>query len=195
MPARRPAGVRLGATIGIGLLVAMAWLGFVGRSPSSVASSCVEPSSPADAVMFGRVVFVGTTLKLQNLDRWATVRVDERWRGADQLPDVVEVHGGAGSDFATLSDRSYAPGRYLFVVEHGNGFLVDNACSGTVAWNDGLASFRPSGVEPAPVAGQGGPFSNPDLVPVAALLVALLIAVVSYLLILRSRNRPPDWMR
>jgi hypothetical protein len=88
--------------------------------------------------------------------------------------------------------------RYLFIVQPGSGFLIDDACSGTTAWTDDLAFYRPPDVSPAPaVVGDAplGPFDRIDAVPVAALLAALVIAVVSYVFILRARRRPPDWRR
>jgi hypothetical protein len=90
------------------------------------------------------------------------------------------------------------PDRYLFVVTDGGSFLVDNACSSTVAWTVDLGRLRPAGVTPA--AGPPGPtlldvLDSGDLVVVAGLVGALLIAIVAYILILRSRRRPPAWLR
>jgi len=179
------------------LLMLAAWSGTVASAPQPVSASCVQPSSPADSVATGRIVFVGTVLEVANDGRWARVGVDERWRGADALPAEVQVHGGPGPGTVTSTDRAYLQAPYLFVVEEGPGYLADNACSGTVPWTDDLAALRPEGVTPAGAAagGEEMPFGGRDMIPIGALVLALLIAVVAYVLVLRGRARPPDWMR
>ena len=163
-----------------------------------VAASCATTPSIEDAVLLGDVVFVGTVLRTDNLGRWATVRVEERWRGARDLAGTVEVHGGPGPGTSTSIDRIYSPGRYLFVVGNGPGYLEDNDCTATTPWTDALASLRPIDVSPAPDVVSDTAVSELDLdrvLPVAALGAALLIAVLAYLVILRARRRPPDWFR
>lgn len=179
------------------LLMLVGWSGITATAPQPVSASCVQPSTPADSVLTGRIVFVGTVLEVANDGRWARVGVDERWTGADALPAEVQVHGGPGPGTATSTDRAFLPGPYLFVVEDGPGYLADNACSGTVPWTDDLAELRPEGVTPAGAAagGEEPPFGGRDMIPIGALVLALLIAVAAYLLILRGRARPPDWMR
>jgi hypothetical protein len=182
---------RLLATV----LSAAAWLGMLGAAPTPVAASCAAPSSPADAARFGEIVFVGSVTELANEGRWVKVKVEERWRGASDLPDQVEVRGGPEPGTGTDIDRSFLAGRYLFVVEQGPGYLLDNQCSGTILWYDTLADLRPSGVKPAFTAsGEESP-PGQDILPVVALFLAAGIALVAYILILRSRARPPDWMR
>jgi hypothetical protein len=117
---------------------------------------------------------------------------------ADGLGDTVIVLGGPEPGTATTTDRTYLPGRYLFVVDDRGGVLVDSACSGTRAWTDELAPLRPAGVAPAAVEVPTDPLGsiNPgQLAAVAGLLVALLVAIVAYLYVLRARRRPPDWIR
>lgn len=163
-----------------------------------VAGSCATTPTIDDAVLLGDVVFVGTVLETENSGRWATVRVEERWHGARDLPDTVQVRGGPDPGTATSIDRTYANDRYLFVVARQAGTLVDNQCTGTTAWTDDLARLRPFDVSPAPNVVSGTPVSelNVDrILPVAALAGALVIAVVAYVVILRARRRPPDWMR
>jgi len=184
---------RLLATV----LSAAAWLGMLGAAPTPVAASCAAPSSPADAARFGEIVFVGSVTELANEGRWVKVKVEERWRGASDLPDQVEVRGGPEPGTGTDIDRSFLAGRYLFVVEQGAGYLADNSCSGTTPWTDDLARIRPGSNQAGETpAGQGdAQFEIPEVTPAIALLLALVIAVLAYLLVLRARKRPPDWMR
>lgn len=176
-------------------LIASVWP--AAGAPAALASCATTPSLD-DALLFGDVVFVGSVVGLDNGSRWATVSVEERWRGAADLPDTVSVHGGPGPGEATTLDRVYLKTRYLFVVTRGDGFLVDDICSATRAWTADLASYRPAGVSPAAavVAGTQVTVIDPGAVAlVAALVLALLVAIVAYLVILRARRRPPDWYR
>ena len=73
---------------------------------------------------------------------------------------------------------------------------MDNSCSGTLLWYDSLASLRPSGVRPAFTAGgDQGSSGGQDIMPIVALFLATGIALAAYVLILRSRRRPPGWVR
>jgi hypothetical protein len=38
-------------------------------------------------------------------------------------------------------------------------------------------------------------FDLDPFLPIAALALALIVAVIAYLVVLRARSRPPDWMR
>ena len=207
MPARRPAGLAI--AILAGLLVALgprlvarpvpgvpALGADLGAAP--VAASCATTPSVGDAVTLGDVVFVGTVLRTENGGRWATVRVEERWKGARDLADTVAVHGGPDPGSSTTLDQVYSPGRYLFVVRNGQGFLVDDQCTATTPWTDDLARLRPAGVSPDPDVVANAQVSELDIrqfMPLAALAGALIVAVMAYLIILRARRRPPDWMR
>ena len=179
-------------------LVALA-LGVSLARPISVLAACPTAPQPAeDAVLFGDVVFVGTVLRSENEGRWPTVRIEERWKGAAGLADTIVVRGGPEPGTATATDRTYLPGRYLFVVRNENGALSDDGCSGTQAWTDDLVPLRPAGVTPAATELPTDPLGsiNPgDLAAVAGLLFALLVAIVAYLYVLRARRRPPDWIR
>ena len=192
--------VRLSIAAAVAAL-ALVVLGLAGSlaRPAVVLAACATVPQPAeDAVLFGDVVFVGTVLRTENEGRWPTVRVEERWKGADGLADTVVVRGGPEPGTATAADRTYLPGRYLFVVENQNGVLADDACSGTRAWTDELAPLRPPEVTPAAVDLPTDPLGsiNPgQLAAVALLLFALLVAIVAYLYVLRARRRPPDWIR
>jgi len=150
------------------------------------------------AIPSGEVVVVGTVIRLENANRWALVRVEERWYGAMRVPDEVWVHGGPEAGAATGNDRTYALGRYLFVTSPQAGYLADNACTATAAWTPELAQYRPRGVDPVadlePVA-EAGSGLPPALLPVMGLAALLVIVIVSYRFILISRRRPPEWMR
>ena len=179
-------------------LVALA-LGVSMARPTTVLAACPTAPQPAeDAVLFGDVVFVGTVLRSDNEGRWPTVRVEERWKGAAGLADTIDVRGGPEPGTATATDRTYLPGRYLFVVRNENGVLADDGCSGTQAWTDELVPLRPAGVPPAATelpTDPPGSINPADLAAVAGLLFALLVAIVAYLYVLRARRRPPDWIR
>jgi hypothetical protein len=160
--------------------------------------SCVGQPSLEEGLAQARVVFVGTVAFLENSNRWAIVNVEERWQGADELGASVEVRGAGDPGTSTTIDRSYEPRRYLFAVEKGAGYLVDNACSATTLWTDALARLRPDGVEAAPGLAVASPIDDVDmrvLLPVAGLVGALLVAIVAYVIVLRARRRPPDWHR
>ena len=203
VPRRRSAachrtGVRRLALAAGALLVAVA-LGLApGPAASPVRASCASPVPIPDAMSLAEVVLVGTVTSTENGGRWATVRVEERWQTRGSVPDEIAVHGGPEPGAETSIDRVYSPGRYLFFLTIGRGYYLDNACTATTAWTQDLAQFRPLGVAPAPDVAAGVPAGSRDpvdIVPVVALGVALLIALMSYGLILRARRRPPDWVR
>lgn len=167
-------------------------------SVTPAVASCAPPLPIEESLLLSDVVLVGTVTQLENGGRWVTVRVEERWRGPASLPGTVSVRGGPEPGAATSVDRVFARGRYLFFLTDGPGYFVDNACSATTPWTAELATLRPDGVPPAPEVVTDAPPSlldQVDVLPVAALLGALAIAVASYIVILRARRRPPDWMR
>jgi hypothetical protein len=166
--------------------------------PRPVSASCAGIVSLEEALLMAETVFVGSVVQVENQGRWATVRVEERWKGARDLPETVQVRGGPEPGTATSVDRLFAPGRYLFLVTRGPGYLEDNACSATTPWTDDLAGLRPAGLAAAPDVVSGTEVTEFDLdpyLPIAALLLALIVAVIAYLVVLRARRRPPDWMR
>jgi hypothetical protein len=192
-PARRA----LAVLVLVAAVLGIAGLGVL--APTPVLGACATAPQPADeAVLFGDVVFVGTVLRTENQGRWATVRIEERWKGSDGLAETVSVHGGPEPGAATEVDRTFVPGRYLFIVRDDGGTLADDACSGTRPWTDDLAALRPAGVTPAAADLPTDPIGSiapEDIATIAALIGALLIAIVAYLWVLRARRRPPDWLR
>lgn len=189
----RLAGRRMGIVL-VALLLVLA----SAPATTPALASCAPPRPIEESLLLADAVVVGTVTDLENGGRWAVVQVEERWRAPGSLPDTIEVRGGPEPGAASSVDRVFTGERYLFFLTGGPGYFVDNACSATTIWTDDLAAFRPSGVSPAPDVVAGAPMEPLDLdvvVPLAALIGALAIALISYLLILRSRGRPPDWMR
>ena len=197
-PCPRPVGHRILAPSIAALLMAVA-LGLApGPAAAPAHASCAAPVSIPEAMSMADVVLVGTVTGTENDGRWATVRVEERWQARSSVPDEISVHGGPEPGADTSIDRVFAPGRYLFFLTFGRGYFLDNACTATTPWTQDLAQYRPLGVAPAPAVASGVPAGSgdfPDIVPVVALVAALLIALLSYGLILRARRRPPDWVR
>ena len=184
---------RLGSLL-VALLLALG----PGSAATPALASCAPPRPIEESILQADAVLVGTVTHLENGGRWAVVKVEERWRGAEALPDTIEVRGGPEQGTSTSVDRVFTGERYLLFLTKSPGYFADNACSATTVWTDDLAAFRPSGVAPAPGIAANPPMGPLDLtvvLPLAALIGALAIALVSYLLILRSRARPPDWMR
>jgi hypothetical protein len=196
--ARQRTGVRRLAFAAGALLMAVT-LGLApGPAASPALASCAAPVSIPEAMSMADVVLVGTVTGTENDGRWATVRVEERWQTRSSVPDEISVHGGPEPGARTSIDKVFAPGRYLFFLTFGRGYFLDNDCTATTPWTQDLAQYRPLGVAPAPAVASGVPAGSGDsvdIVPVAALVAALLIALMSYGLILRARRRPPDWVR
>ena len=182
-----------------GALLMTVALGFAaGPAAPAVRASCASPAPITDAMNRADVVLVGTVTGVENDGRWATVKVEERWKAQGSVPDQITVRGGPGSGEATSIDRVYGKDRYLFFLTLGRDYFLDNACTATSVWSWDLAQYRPLGVQPAPDVAAGvaiGSGVGIDVVPVVALLVLLVIALVAYVLTLRARRRPPDWMR
>ena len=113
---------------------------------SSEAVLCVEHVPLEQAVERNAVVFVGTVEAVRNVARFATVRINEQWKGPD-LPDSVEVRGADVDDpnAFTSGDRSYAVGRrYLFLPANDAPPFLDGLCSATTPWSPELNYLRPA---------------------------------------------------
>lgn len=195
--ARGAAAVLLGL---VATLAVVAWLpaAVPGGAPVARAVVCLPPDDLGLAIASGQVVIVGIVERAENQGRWATVRVEERWYGADGVRDTVQVRGGPEPGTATSADRSFVAGqRYLFVARGGAGVLEDNLCTPTRPWTADLAQYRPLGVDPVADRPPVEPIVDvpPDLLPIVGLFGALFVAVIAYWLVLRARRRPPDWMR
>ncbi|MBF8290192.1 MAG: hypothetical protein HW391_1160 [Chloroflexi bacterium] len=146
----------------LGLRLAAAALLSLGAlwAPAGAAASCLIPPAGDLGWQAADVVFVGTVTGVANGARWATVRVEEVWKGPDQPVDVV-VRGGPEGNTATSVDRTYNVGtRYLFAVSMEDGTLADNSCSPTTQADAiDLAALRPAevrqpiGAAPTPASG------------------------------------------
>jgi hypothetical protein len=155
-------------------------------APRPVAASCMMPPPLEQAIQEGESVFVGTVIGLRQDGRWATVQVQEIWRGPD-LPETVEVRGGPEAGMATSIDRHYAGGsRYLFVVsvvaDAGGRYLSDNSCTSTSEWRDAMAPLRPVAVrQPLPAGPGDGDAGAADLAPlVLGAMLALVVGVTLF---------------
>ncbi len=139
------------------LLVGFIAAGPLYLSPAALAS-CVMPPPMPQAIRDARTVFVGTVVELENNGRLATVEVEEIWKGSD-VPATVRVTGADLDTGAVTSvDRSFElSGRYLFVpFDRKKDVFLDNACTSTTSYREGLARFRPSSAEtPSPLSTEG----------------------------------------
>jgi hypothetical protein len=152
-------------------------------------ASCARPIPIEEAMQSADSVFVGTVTSLSNGERWATVAVDEVWRGPDLAP-TVEVRGGPGGNTASSIDRRFAGAtRYLFVVSIAEGVLSDNACSATIEWEPDLANLRPATahppIAPAPEPDAAAPFDPASLLLPGAVILAAGLLVFGAALVLR----------
>ena len=107
------------------------------------------PPPTGRAVKEADIVFVGTVIDTTNGGRWATVEVEEIWKGED-IDSVVEIKAGPadppGPTMAASSvDRSFDEGaRYLFFpFRKQNGTFTDSSCSNTTRFTTDLERFRP----------------------------------------------------
>jgi hypothetical protein len=189
---RRSSGRNL-ALAAAALLLALA----PGSAVTTASASCEMIPGIAEGIPLYDAVVVGTVTGLERGGRWAEVRVEERWRTPGPLPDTIEIHGGPDAG-TTRTDRVFTAARYLLFLTSGPGYYTDDLCTPTTLWTADLAAYRPAGVVAAPESpsdASPGPFEGMDLVPLVAMVAALVIAVFSYVLILRARRRPPDWLR
>ena len=146
-------------------MVASLALALIAIPSVPAAASCGTVPPVRKALSSSTVVFVGTVVSLENLDRWATVQVDEVWKGED-VPEEVEVRAGPkGERTMTTVDRSYVLGRqYLFFLfspyRDPPDFYRDTACSATTRFKQELTKFRPAGLEESPL-GSMAPTPSP----------------------------------
>ena len=148
----------------------------------------MQPPPIEQALSKAEIVFVGTVTSTSNRDSWATVQIEEVWKGPDQ-PVSVLVKGGPGGDSATSVDRTFQVGvKYLFLPYLDGATLADNSCTSTTPWSDGLAALRPAAAR-APLSATAGE-SGFDLGgAIAPLGVALLVAGVLLVVGLLARSR------
>jgi hypothetical protein len=158
--------------------------------PARTLASCVAPPPIIESIAKADVVFVGTVTTTAEHNLWATVTVEEVWKGPD-LPAVFQVRGGEGGNVATSVDREFTPGTtYLFVpFEMDSGFASDNSCSPTRPWDQTLVELRPANAR-SPIGGTPPPPAEFDLAgAIAPIGVALLVAGLLVIVGLAARSR------
>ena len=157
--------------------------GLVLAAPGAVLADCAMPPSIEEVLETADIVFVGTVERTAEANRWASVTVEEVWRGPDQ-PATVLVKGGPAGNAMTSVDRFFEAGvTYLFVpyLDPQAG-LSDNACSSTQPFGEDLARLRPadarSPIGEANAPGEGG-FDLEGLLPIAVvgIVFAILLGV------------------
>lgn len=169
------------------LLPALAVFALLGTPPTALAS-CRQPPSMEEAMKSAEIVFVGTVTSTANSDTWATVAIEEIWKGPDQ-PASVLIKGGPGGNSATSVDRSFQAGaRYLFFPSLDGATLADNSCTSTTPWSEDLLALRPSDARPA-LPGTEGEAGFDVMGLVAPLGVALIVAAGLLVFGLLARGR------
>ena len=159
-------------------------------APGTAAATFCGDLPPMDqAVARTDLVFVGVVEGVTNMDRWATVRVEDVWRGAVDVPRT-EVRGGNPPGVWSDLDRTYQTGqRYLFFVSTAEDELADHACSPTSPWRPELVRFRPADarlVSGPPTA--DAPGFDPGLLVVPVLAIGCMAVAIGGLLVaLRTR--------
>lgn len=158
--------------------------------PAPALASCAMPPAIVEALSKADIVFVGTVAATAERNLWATVTVEEVWKGPD-LPAVFQVRGGQGGNGASSVDREFTKGvKYLFVPSSlENGFAADNSCSSTRPWEEALIALRPTDVR-GPIGGSPPAQAGFDFGGLLApLAVAILVAGVLLAVGLLARSR------
>lgn len=143
MPLPRAIRASAIAPVMVSLILSALVLGALAlKPPAALGLSCIQPPPLGEAVAQAEIAFVGTVTGVANEGRWATVSVEEIWKGPD-MPPVVEVHGGGPNPSDSLADRTFTAGtRYVFFPYVEEGVLTDNICSSTMEFPFEI-SFRP----------------------------------------------------
>lgn len=156
-------------------------------------ASCQYPNLEAELAV-ASAVFVGKVTEVRNLDRWATVKVTETWKG--DVSSKVQVRGGPpkakGTYFST--DSSYKRGvRYLFVPSRRvSSSIFQDVCTNTQRFKLRLREVRRDVLNPVASASHSssppepGPVSNISLRTVLGFgALAILLTLV---LVIRKRH-------
>jgi hypothetical protein len=116
-------------------------------SPGLAHASCAPPVPMRKAIEEAPSAFVGEVVEVTNGRRWATVEVEQVWKGP-ALPSAVEIRAGPADppgplSSATSVDRTFAAGiTYLFVPYRAKGSIFyDNACTRTTRLRPELERF------------------------------------------------------
>ena len=141
-----------------------------------------QPQTIAAALDNADAIVVGMVLSTSNMNRYATVRVEEIWRG-DVESQIIQIKGGVGptgGNFATVGehDRYYrADSRYLFELSGSGSRFADDMCSVTVEWDDSLRLDRP--VDARSAAGLPEHAASTNRVWLVAIAAAALAATLT----------------
>lgn len=173
-----------------GLVPAVALMAMLATPAASLASCAVQPNIK-EAAASAEIAFIGTVTATANRDSWATVSVEEVWRGPDQPAEVV-IKGGPEGNAATSVDRTFEVGmKYLFFpYTDGAAGLADNSCTSTAPWSADMLALRPKDAR-APLGGTTtatGFDAGGLLGPIA---VAVVVAGVLLGVGLLARSRQP----
>lgn len=125
-------------------------VGAVATAPAT-ASKCVARPPVAELVKKAPLVFVGTVTETTNARRWATVAVEEIWKG--RIDNTVLVRAGPADPPGPISaassvDRTFREDvRYLFFpYRDKKRRLRDSSCSSTTRLTPELGRLRPASV-------------------------------------------------
>lgn len=171
----------------------LTWLGLASAPVGAQDLSCGR-LSPEESIARADVVVVGTVTATRSVARVATVTVDDVWKG--EVEKVIEVHGGPDDNSpAVVHEHAYFPGRYLFFLTKHVGRYVDEPCSSTTTWDEGLAFFRPAtahavGAPPGTVPPNTG---DDDHVSAGAFFVCGLVLFVVFKLLSWPGREPNDY--
>ena len=172
------------------LAAAVTTTGFILAAPGAVLADCMAPPPIEESVETAEIVFVGTVVETSSNNTWASVSVEEIWRGPDLGKNVV-VKGGPGGDTMTSVDRFFEAGvKYLFLpyVDQEQGGLADNSCTNTQPFMIDMAKLRPADarvpIEEAAAASQG---IDLDALLPFALVGVVFVALLGIGLIARGR--------
>lgn len=152
---------RLRALVAMSLVATAALI----ATPGIALADCMAPPAFDAAVETADIIVVGTVTEVVNAKRWATVSVEEIWRGPD-LPATLLIKGGPDANAASSVDRSFEVGqRYVFfpyvavdtepLPGVAAGGLADNSCTSTQVWDDSMAAFRPADARMGEVSNEG----------------------------------------
>jgi len=179
------------------LVTLTVFAGVLAVAASPAAASCAEIPPVKKAIADADILFVGTVVETTNDDRWATVEVEEVWKGGD-IADVVEVRAGPPDPPGPISvagsnDRTYRAGvRYLFFPYGAKGdILQDSACSRTTRLTRAVERFRPASMErptPAPEPTPASPGQSESLSLLLPVGVAVVVVALGGFVFARRRG-------
>lgn len=179
-------------------LLAPVSITFVLGVAGPASASCVMPPPTGKAVREAEIAFIGTVTATSNHDRWATVAVEEIWKGED-LDPVVEIKAGPADPpgpggVASSVERTFQEGvRYLFFpYRKPNGTFTDSACSNTTRFTPDLERFRPPGVRELSSPDGGDDVVEPNRSWVTYMFVGAGAGLVVSLVIVFARRRITD---